>query len=236
MTCFTISHCHVPWSLAIVLNYYKISTLQIMKWLKEVIGLGKYYHWLMLWLKMISKHFFTGPRYHKIDETVVPWRGSLIFRHYIPNKTHKYWIKLFKLCLTKGYMQLIKIYFGPETSRARQIGLAQNVCGELAEKLLNEGCILYEDNSYTSFKLVLKFLSLKTHVVGTVQHNKVYAKRCYVPSTKKRWNGVTRRWQCSVNGIVILKWKDVQNIRILLTKHAPIMGPVQIHLLVTAIL
>ena len=33
-----------------------------------------------------------------IDETLIPWRGRLIFRQYIPNKAHRYGIKLFKLC------------------------------------------------------------------------------------------------------------------------------------------
>nr|XP_023028740.1 piggyBac transposable element-derived protein 4-like [Leptinotarsa decemlineata] len=37
-----------------------------------------------------------------IDETLIPWRGRLIFRQDIPNKAHKYGIKLFKLCSTDG--------------------------------------------------------------------------------------------------------------------------------------
>lgn len=38
-----------------------------------------------------------------IDESMVPWRGRLIFRQYIPNKTHKYGIKNYKLCMPNGY-------------------------------------------------------------------------------------------------------------------------------------
>lgn len=33
-----------------------------------------------------------------IDETVVPFIGKLIFRQYLKNKTHRYGIKIVKLC------------------------------------------------------------------------------------------------------------------------------------------
>jgi hypothetical protein len=36
-----------------------------------------------------------------IDESLIPFRGRIIFRQYIPNKRHRYGIKAFKLC-SKG--------------------------------------------------------------------------------------------------------------------------------------
>jgi len=45
-----------------------------------------------------------------IDETMVPFRGRLKFRQYIPGKAHKYGIKLFKLCDRQGYTYNIDIY------------------------------------------------------------------------------------------------------------------------------
>lgn len=47
-----------------------------------------------------------------IDESLVPWRGRLIFRQYIPNKAHRYGVKLFKLCATNGYTWSFRIYAG----------------------------------------------------------------------------------------------------------------------------
>ena len=38
-----------------------------------------------------------------IDETMIPWRGRLGFRQYIPGKAHKYGVKLCKLCTVEGY-------------------------------------------------------------------------------------------------------------------------------------
>jgi hypothetical protein len=37
-----------------------------------------------------------------IDETLVPFRGRLIFKQYIANKRHRFGNKLFKFCLEGG--------------------------------------------------------------------------------------------------------------------------------------
>jgi hypothetical protein len=38
------------------------------------------------------------------DESMIPWRGRLSFRQYIPGKAHKYGIKMDKLAATNGYV------------------------------------------------------------------------------------------------------------------------------------
>jgi hypothetical protein len=32
-----------------------------------------------------------------IDETMIPWRGRLLFKQYIPDKSHKYGVKIYKV-------------------------------------------------------------------------------------------------------------------------------------------
>ena len=49
------------------------------------------------------KNMFCPEKDIVIDETLIPWRGRLIFRQYIPNKAHRYGIKMFKLCSVDGY-------------------------------------------------------------------------------------------------------------------------------------
>jgi len=41
-----------------------------------------------------------------VDETMVPFRGRLKFKQYIPGKAHKYGMKLFKLCGGNGYTRI----------------------------------------------------------------------------------------------------------------------------------
>ena len=47
-----------------------------------------------------------------VDETMIPWRGRLIFRQYNPGKSHKYGVKLYKLCDPTGYTYTSSIYCG----------------------------------------------------------------------------------------------------------------------------
>jgi len=44
-----------------------------------------------------------------VDETIVPFRGRLWFRQYIPGKSG---VKLFKLYGTNGYTYNVQIYAG----------------------------------------------------------------------------------------------------------------------------
>ena len=56
-----------------------------------------------------------------IDETLIPWQGWLVFHQYIPNKTHKYGIKLFKVCSTEVYTYKLSVYTGQSPDGSRQI-------------------------------------------------------------------------------------------------------------------
>lgn len=51
----------------------------------------------------ISGRFYRPGKSVCIDESLVPFRGRIIFKQYIPNKRHRYGIKLFKLCSSLGY-------------------------------------------------------------------------------------------------------------------------------------
>lgn len=81
-----------------------------------------------------------------IDETLIPWRGRLLFRQYIPNKAHPYGIKLFKLCSTEGFTWSVKIYSGKSSSGLREVGLAKSVCEDLIIDLKG-----WELNFYSDF-------------------------------------------------------------------------------------
>lgn len=50
--------------------------------------------------------------YMAVDESMVPFRGRLIFKQYIPGKAHKYGVKLFKTCEVNGYTHDIDVYAG----------------------------------------------------------------------------------------------------------------------------
>jgi len=60
-----------------------------------------------------------------IDKSMIPRRGRLVFRQYNPQKSHKYGIKLYKIC-TFGYTQKVKMYAGKSDNKAN-VGHAQKI-------------------------------------------------------------------------------------------------------------
>lgn len=152
----------------------------------------------------------------------MPWRGRLIFRQYIPNKAHRYGIKLFKLCSVDGYTWALRVYAGKSATGEREIGLAKNVCLQLCGDLLNEGRTLYVDNFYTSYELARAMLDKNTHLVGTLRANKRNIPKEVLQSKLKKGEIISREDQ---NGIVILKWRDTRDVRLLSTRHPPTMVP-----------
>ena len=115
-------------------------------------------------------------------------------------------------------------YAGKSATGQREIGFTQKICLELAKDLLNEGKTLYVDNFYTSYKLAKSFLQKETHVAGTLRANKKDAPK-EVLKAKLRQGGIIAKED--QDGIVVLKWRDTQDVQILSTKHAPIMAPVR---------
>nr|XP_033200073.1 uncharacterized protein LOC117162310 [Bombus vancouverensis nearcticus] len=71
--------------------------------------------------------------------------------------------------------------------------------------LLNEGRTLFVDNFYTSYQLVVKFLNFRTHVPGTVRHNKEYMPNSVMSCPLKKGEMIARE---DKNGIMILKCRD----------------------------
>lgn len=109
---------------------------------------------------------------------LMPWRGRLVFRQFIPSKSHKYDIKFFKLCLPHGYTHKFKIYIGDEDSETNidkdtglPLGLSEPVVLHLCQNVLDNGRTLYIDNFYTSVSLAKSLLKRKTHLVGTLRSN-----------------------------------------------------------------
>ncbi|KAJ8935510.1 hypothetical protein NQ314_012764 [Rhamnusium bicolor] len=111
-----------------------------------------------------------------IDESMVPWRGRLVFRQYLPAKSHKYGVKVYKICTPEGYTYDLRVYAEKNdptgTATAKANGHTYNICMELLEKVINSGRIIYMDNYYTSVKLCKDLLERKTYICGTLRSNR----------------------------------------------------------------
>ena len=110
-----------------------------------------------------------------IDETQLAWRGRLSFRQYNPGKTHKYGIKIYKLCDPESYVYAAEVYTGAKRNEgSRGKSTEENthctqIVLDLAKDYLDEGRTVVTDNFYTSWSLGKQLLEKKTHLVGTIR-------------------------------------------------------------------
>ena len=105
-----------------------------------------------------------------VDESMVPFRGRVVFRQYIPGKSHKYGCKQFKLCTLDGYTWNLEVYSGTSVSE-NSMGLSDSVVVCLTRDLMDIGATIFMDNYYTSIPLAKFLLSRKTYLCGTARAN-----------------------------------------------------------------
>lgn len=115
---------------------------------------------------------------------MIPYRGRLKFRQYIPNKIHKYGVKCFKVCGSNGYTYKIIIYEGKQSIKGES--LSETIVSDLCENYLNEGRTIVTDNFYTSVPLAEKMLSKNTHLVGTLRKNRRFLPKTVIEKKKLR--------------------------------------------------
>lgn len=114
-----------------------------------------------------------------IDESMVLWRGRLVFRQYIPGKRHKYGVKLYMLCEPTGYVWNLLVYCGRSDIIAG-LGHSEAVVMKLMEKRLDLGHELYIDNFYSGVPLAKQLLSRNTNVCGILRKNRKHLPKLVV--------------------------------------------------------
>nr|XP_054926062.1 piggyBac transposable element-derived protein 4-like [Dermacentor andersoni] len=151
-----------------------------------------------------------------IDESLMPWKGHLAFRQYIPSKRHRFGVKLFVLCdVNTGYILRFIVYTGATTAVTilKELGFTGSVVVELLGDFLGRRHSLFIDNWYTSPAL-FKFLhSRQTSACGTVR-----ASRRGLPKfAKKLQQGQIDSFH--TNTMLALKWHDRRDVHMLSTMH-----------------
>jgi hypothetical protein len=149
-----------------------------------------------------------------IDETMVPFRGRLSIRQYLPGKSHKYGVKLYKVCSPSGYTFKIKVYAG-KSDVTPKVGHAQHVVTCLMTGLLNDGRILYADNFYNSVRLAEYLLEHQTYMCGTLLSNRKGNPKELCDAKVKKGEVVAKE---NGNNVKIIKWKDKRSVLMISTR------------------
>ena len=109
-------------------------------------------------LKARFSSVYTSSAVVSIDETMIPWRGRLLFIQYIPGKAHKYGVKMYKLAVINGYTWNYFIHTGEQDSMAG-FGYAERVMMNLLDGLSGYYRTVVADNFFTSIFLAERLLA-----------------------------------------------------------------------------
>ncbi|XP_045467004.1 piggyBac transposable element-derived protein 4-like [Harmonia axyridis] len=139
-----------------------------------------------------------------IDESMVPFRGRLKFRQYIPNKTHRYGIKLYKLCSPEGFNTII--YTGKGETNP-DLGHSQSIVIKLLQCVENKsGKLLFADNFYSGISLVKNLMQNENMMYcGTLRANRRDIPKVFKLKKKMKSGEIFGEEK---DGVKIIKWMD----------------------------
>jgi hypothetical protein len=154
-----------------------------------------------------------------VDESIIPFRGRLSFRQYMPGKSSKYGVKVFKLCDATGYTYALSIYAGKGNDLS--LGLASGIVMKSATPYLDAGRTICTDNYYTSMTLSRQLLNNQTHLVGTLRSNRKGLPKAVTSAHLRKGQIIARE---NSDGTVVFKWHDKRDVLMLSTRHSDDMA------------
>ena len=112
---------------------------------------------------------YTPHKELSLDESMMLWRGRLVFRQYIKNTRHKYGVKFFELCTDDGLVMKVEIYSGTKLTDTESLEQTGSVVLHLMEPYLDKGYHLFTDNWYNSVSLTEYMSKRNTYITGTLR-------------------------------------------------------------------
>jgi hypothetical protein len=159
-----------------------------------------------------------------VDESLLLWKGRLIFRQYIPLKRARFGIKIYSVCETSGYMYRFRVYTGKEDQAddiarvlPREVATfkkPEKVVLYLTLPLLDQGYTVFMDNWYTTSQLFSYLHHRKTNACGTVRRNQVPP---VLRVCELRQVGSIAAYRSGP--LLCLKFKDKKDVHVMTTVH-----------------
>lgn len=107
-----------------------------------------------------------------IDEQLVPFRGRVSFKQYLPSKPDKYGMKIWWICDSKTSYPLCGIPYLGKEGGSRAENLAFNVVYQLCEPYFRSNRNITFDNYFTSIEIAKTLSENGLTIVGTIRKNK----------------------------------------------------------------
>ena len=146
-----------------------------------------------------------------VDETMVGFRGRVLFIQYCPNKPTKYGLKIFVLADSNtGYVYNFVLYTGSETTTSlpatfSDLPVPAQYVMALMEDMLDRGHIVFTDRYYSSILLADALSSRGTGLVGTLVRNRKGLPKEVRGSAFKLAANEVRAWRNEKN--LVVAWR-----------------------------
>ena len=183
---------------------------------------------IRLFLDILSKQFrniYKPGQDICIDESLIPYKGRIYFRQFIPSKRARFGVKAFVLSESDtGYVSEIEIYTGKSLDGKVKHDLAETIVESLTEHYTNQGHHLYIDNYYTKVWLLNSLKEKGIYACGTARTDRSgFPKKIAISSKKGKARGYTK-WL--MNGdILAVSWLDNKGVHFLSSIHDPEYDP-----------
>lgn len=151
-----------------------------------------------------------------LDESLLLYRGRLMFRQYIKSKKARYGIKFYVLTTSDGYVLNIKMYTGAEDADST-VRKTDKLVLRLMRPYVLRGHNLYMDNFYNSVTLSEKLIDLQTHSNGTLRKSR---KDNPKDVTGKKLNKGQHVW-ARKGRVYVSAWKDKREVCMITTLDHP---------------
>ena len=148
-----------------------------------------------------------------IDKSLIPFRGMLLFRQYIPGKTQKYGVKIYKICAQNAYTWDLKFYIG-KMERTGEYNHSKSIVLQLCNPILGQGTTVYADIFYTSVPLAEKLLHEHTYYCRTLRKNRKRVPKSFQNAKFKKGEMISQQ---NAKGVKLFNWKDKRNVLTLST-------------------
>ena len=131
-------------------------------------------------LNMMKERFnnvYCPPEHITVDESLVLFKGRLLFKQYIKTKRARFGIKFFELSTADGILLDFIIYQGNMVTQLIEPEgddwlLTERIPLPMIDPYLNKGHTLVIDNMYTTPRIAEYLLQKNTKVVGTIRPNR----------------------------------------------------------------
>ena len=148
-------------------------------------------------------------------ESLIPFKGRLSYRQFIPSKRARFGIKCWVLAdAGNSFVSCFHIYTGRDANADADVPLSTRVVRQLVEGYENVHHQLYVDNFYTSPALFQWLLDRGIYACGTVRKGRVGFPRAIYFQRGRHERGTTSYLTCG--DLLAQSWFDSKEVYVLL--------------------